>query len=233
MERLRSHFTYANVMSSIAVFLAVTGGTAAIAISGKNQVKKDDIAKGAVRSDDIAKNAVGTSDVAVDSLGAADLAPGSVGTSETASVPVARIERTADLPVGIVSEKVLFDTETSTKGEFYDPLDMWKPTAPDVVTFPVAGLYRVTAHVSWAFDDTETPGGFGDQGSREIILAGTLNQISAVRMSGEQTIHEATALINAPGGNGIGVNVAQSNEDDSTINATEVTLEVIWLAPRP
>ena len=41
-----ARITYANVMATIAVFLALGGGTAAVALSGKNSVKKDDIAKG-------------------------------------------------------------------------------------------------------------------------------------------------------------------------------------------
>ena len=41
--------------------LAAIGGTA-VALPGKNKVKKDDIAKGAVSASDLAKNAVASAD---------------------------------------------------------------------------------------------------------------------------------------------------------------------------
>src|SRR5687768_7188594 len=198
MERMRSHFSYANVMSTLAVFLAVTGGTAALAISGKNQVKKDDIAKNAVRSSDIAKNAVGSSDVAVDSLGAADLAPGSVGTSELATVPVARIEREAALTVpDFGTTNVPFDTDSSPKpNDAYDPYDMWKTGSPENVVVPASGLYLLTARVIWSFDDTDVPGGLGDQGDREVELIGSARppqtRVAAVRTANGTTTQEAT-----------------------------------------
>ena len=52
MRRLRSRLTYANVMSTIAVFLALTGGTA-FALSGSNTVFSDDITDNQVRSSDV------------------------------------------------------------------------------------------------------------------------------------------------------------------------------------
>lgn len=51
--------TYANVTSSLALFLALAGGTTAIALSGKNTVQRDDIAPNAVGASELAKGAVG------------------------------------------------------------------------------------------------------------------------------------------------------------------------------
>ena len=56
------NLSYANVMATVALFLALAGGTTAIALSGKNTVKSNDIAPGAVRSSDIADNGVRDSD---------------------------------------------------------------------------------------------------------------------------------------------------------------------------
>ena len=51
MRRLRPHLTYANVVATIALVLAVSGGTAAIAITAsKNSVTTKSIQKGAVRA---------------------------------------------------------------------------------------------------------------------------------------------------------------------------------------
>jgi hypothetical protein len=58
-SRAFSQLTYANVMSTIAVVLAVGGGATAIAMSlPKNSVKSKQIAKGAVTTKKIAKDAV-------------------------------------------------------------------------------------------------------------------------------------------------------------------------------
>jgi hypothetical protein len=60
MKRFRPKLTYANVMSTVAAFLALTGGATAIAMSSlpKNSVKAKQIAKNAVTAPKIAKEAV-------------------------------------------------------------------------------------------------------------------------------------------------------------------------------
>ena len=58
-SRRRPRLTYANVTATIAIFLALGGGTTAIALSGKNSVRADDIARNAVREQEIARGAVG------------------------------------------------------------------------------------------------------------------------------------------------------------------------------
>jgi hypothetical protein len=50
--------TYANVISSLALFLVLTGGTA-IALSGTNTVFSDDIVNGAVKGADVAEDTLG------------------------------------------------------------------------------------------------------------------------------------------------------------------------------
>ncbi len=70
LERLRARFTYANVMSTVAVLLALTGGATAIALSlPKNSVKSKQIAKEAVKNSDIAKGAVTGDKVKSSTLG--------------------------------------------------------------------------------------------------------------------------------------------------------------------
>ncbi len=46
MRRIRSHLTYANVVATIALFVAISGGTA-VALNGSNTVQSDDIGPGA------------------------------------------------------------------------------------------------------------------------------------------------------------------------------------------
>jgi hypothetical protein len=58
MRRIRPHLTFANVASAIALFVAISGGTA-LALNGSNTVQSDDIGPGAqVKAADIAANAV-------------------------------------------------------------------------------------------------------------------------------------------------------------------------------
>jgi hypothetical protein len=73
MRRIRPHLTYANVMATIAVFIAISGGTA-VALNGANTVQSDDLGPGAqVRAADVADNAVNSADVANESLTGADI----------------------------------------------------------------------------------------------------------------------------------------------------------------
>jgi hypothetical protein len=61
---IRSHLSYANVMATIAVFIALGGGTTAVALNGSNTVQSDDLGPGAqVKAADVAANAVNGADV--------------------------------------------------------------------------------------------------------------------------------------------------------------------------
>jgi hypothetical protein len=54
---MRRHLTFANVASALALFLAIGGGTTAIALRGKNTVDSGDIKNKAVKTRDLADNA--------------------------------------------------------------------------------------------------------------------------------------------------------------------------------
>jgi hypothetical protein len=74
MRRIRRHLTYANVMATIAVFIALGGGTTAVALSGTDTVQSDDLGPGAqVKAPDVADNAVSSADVLNESLTGADI----------------------------------------------------------------------------------------------------------------------------------------------------------------
>src|SRR5947208_16412287 len=75
MRRIRDRLTYANVISTIALFLVLTGGTA-VALNGSNTVFTDGIANDTQAAS--GGNPAG-------GLAAVDLRPGSVGSSEAAN----------------------------------------------------------------------------------------------------------------------------------------------------
>jgi hypothetical protein len=90
LTRPHRPFTYANVVSTLALFLVLGGGAAFAAVQlgaesvgtrelKKNAVTKAKIKTGAVGSPEIAAGAVGSSDLADDAVGAAKLGDGSVG----------------------------------------------------------------------------------------------------------------------------------------------------------
>ncbi len=74
---LRPKLTYANVAATIALVLAVGGGTVYAAIHlGKNDVRSRNLAPGAVKNSDIGKNAVTSPKIKNGTVGAADIAAG-------------------------------------------------------------------------------------------------------------------------------------------------------------
>jgi hypothetical protein len=93
--------SYANVMSTLAVFLALGGGGFAIATAvKKNSVGSKQVKNEALTNKDLKNGvAVGTDEVIEESLGAADLGLGSVGSDELADGAVGSGE-IADAAVG-------------------------------------------------------------------------------------------------------------------------------------
>ena len=91
MKQIRKRITYANVMSSIAVFLVLGGGAAYAAKKiGSNEIKGNSITTGkikkeAVSASKIKKNAVTTAKIANGAVTGAKLNLGSVGTVPNAS----------------------------------------------------------------------------------------------------------------------------------------------------
>lgn len=104
MKQIRKRLTYANVMSSIAVFLILGGGAAYAAKKiGSNQLKANSVTtakikknavtakkikKGAVTGAKIATGAVGTAKLANNAVVAEKIAPNAVGNSQTQLVKV-------------------------------------------------------------------------------------------------------------------------------------------------
>src|SRR5215208_3504474 len=75
-QRIRSHLTYANVISTLCLFLLLGGGSA-IALTGSNTVFSDDIVNDQVSSADVRNDTLKGG-----GLTAADLRADSVGNSE-------------------------------------------------------------------------------------------------------------------------------------------------------
>ena len=85
MEQIRRRLTYANVMSSIAVFLVLGGATALAAGLAKNSVGSKQIKKNAVTSAKIKKNAVTTAKIKNGAVTGAKVNAGTLGTVPNAT----------------------------------------------------------------------------------------------------------------------------------------------------
>jgi len=90
---IRSHLTYANVMATIAVFIALGGGTTAVALNGSNTVQSDDLGPGAqVKAADVADNAVNGTDIVNGQVTNPDLANNAVTSGKVANGQVKRAD---------------------------------------------------------------------------------------------------------------------------------------------
>ena len=70
---IRSHLTYANVISTVCLFLLLGGGTA-VALNGTNTVQSDDLGPGAqVKAPDVAANAVNGANIVNNSVTGGDV----------------------------------------------------------------------------------------------------------------------------------------------------------------
>src|SRR3954454_4725200 len=79
MSRIRQRLTFANVVSVIALFVALGGGAYAVTVAKKNSVVSKSIKNGQVRKADIAKNAVNGAKVADNSLTGAEINESALG----------------------------------------------------------------------------------------------------------------------------------------------------------
>jgi hypothetical protein len=104
MRRIRRHLTFANVASALALFIAISGGTA-VALSGSNTVFTDDIANDT-------KPASGGNPAG--GLVAADLRPGSVGSSEVADNSLTGADVNESALAGVIRGRTL--NKTLTRG---------------------------------------------------------------------------------------------------------------------
>jgi hypothetical protein len=82
----RPRLTYANVAATIALLIAIGGGTVyAAAQLGKNDVHSRNIARGAVKKSDLGKNAVTSPKIKNGTVRGVDIAPGLISADVTGS----------------------------------------------------------------------------------------------------------------------------------------------------
>jgi hypothetical protein len=142
VARLTSRLSYANVVATIALFVALGGsGYAAVTLS-KNSVTSKSIKNGQVKTADLAKNAVTSAKIKDFSLLPKDFKSGVLG--DAATMPMARIL----FPATAIFPSTLITLEGTT--EVADTANMHSDTTnPSRITAPVAGTYIISASVRW------------------------------------------------------------------------------------
>jgi hypothetical protein len=124
VKQIRKRLTYANVMSSIAVFLVLGGATAIAAGLAKNSVGSKQLKKGAVTTAKIKKNAVTTAKIKNKAVTGAKINLGSLGTVPSAthattadtakSAETAKSADNANTVAGNTIRKIFYDTNATT-----------------------------------------------------------------------------------------------------------------------
>lgn len=153
MKNLRSTFTYANVVATLALFLALGGGAVyAAGTLGKNSVKSTNIARNAVKSRNIAANAVKARNLAKNSVTAAKVKPGTLTRTQLAAGTLAGLE-VADAQASTVPGLA---TKSPSGGT---PLTLTGTTS----FTPAAGKsYELLTELKGNPTDADGTGGFGE-----------------------------------------------------------------------
>jgi hypothetical protein len=211
---------------AIIALLVALGGTAIAA----NTIRSGDIVNGEVKTADLADGAVNSAKVGDRTLTGDDLHTRTVGTAELAKLPAVDAYRISDLPVNPNTPNIV-----PLDGESFDTADMHSGSG-FLVRARVAGIYRVTAHVSWVGNasatlpdgtecevilgrgtplDPEPPIG----SSKEECSAGHAIEVNrAVRMNGRETLFMV---------------ITQDSNAAFTLDAAQdpVYLDLTWVGP--
>ena len=102
---MRPRPSYANVVSSIALFLVLTGG-AAYALDGSNTVFSDDIVNNEVRTADIRDANLTTADIRANSITSGKIADDQVGATEVADNSLTGTDIDESSLLGVNADKV-------------------------------------------------------------------------------------------------------------------------------
>jgi hypothetical protein len=234
-QRLRSHLTFANVASAIALFVALGGGTA-LALDGSNTVFSDDVVDNQVysadvRNDTLSAGGLAAQDLRANSVGSSEVTNGSLGTGELShSIPAARVTHSSaqsipDFPPGAT---LAFDTEHYDTASMHD-----NATNNSRLTAPVTGIYAVTAEVDWTSNATGTRELTLMKNGSTFIADDDTDGISVVFGGQSQSV---TAQVRLVAGDYVEVGVLQTSGGSlNVMSAGETSPEfsLTWLAPGP
>jgi hypothetical protein len=230
---LRSHLTYANVISTLCLFLLLGGGTA-VALNGSNTVFSDDLVDNQVfsadvRNDTLSSGGLTAPDLRANSVGGSEVTNGSLATSELShAIPAARVTRTSAQSIpDSLNTSLAFDQERYDAAGVHD-----NATNNSRLTAPVTGIYAVTAQFTW--------GGSAGAGSRfaGVMKNGSTLIARSQELAGDDDENITTQVLLAAG-DYVEVQVLQTSGGNLPVAANgfaqQITPEfsMTWLAPGP
>ena len=230
---LRSHLTFANVASAIALFVALGGGTA-VALNGSNTVFSDDLVDNQVfsadvRNDTLSSGGLTAPDLRANSVGSSEVTNGSLGTGELShAIPAARVTRTSAQSIpDSLNTSLAFDQERYDAAGVHD-----NATNNSRLTAPVTGIYAVTAQFTW--------GGSAGAGSRfaGVMKNGSTLIARSQELAGDDDENITTQVLLAAG-DYVEVQVLQTSGGTLPIAANGLAQQITpefsmtWLAPGP
>jgi hypothetical protein len=166
MSRLMKHFTYANVMSTLCLFLLLGAGAAHAAGVGRNTVGSPQIIDGQVKTVDLDDSAVKGSKVAPNTLTGADVAEATL-----AGVNAAKVG-------GLTVKRISWNVPHGTSSQ-------------SIVTFP--GEFRIDASCNNTGDHVDIAAFTGENASD--IRAYSINFLDADDTDGQRDIASTTDLL--------------------------------------
>jgi hypothetical protein len=173
MKQLRSALTYSNVVATIALFLAISGGVVYAASSlGRNSVKSKNIAAHAVKNRNLAKNAIKEGNLAANAVTTAKVKKEAI---TAAKVKAGTLTRT-NLAAGTLAGLQVLDAGNSSVPGLTEFKEGGTPVPLSGTTsfIPVAGKsYEILTELKGTPTDANGPEGNSCFASVTILVNGS------------------------------------------------------------
>jgi hypothetical protein len=157
--KLRGTLTYANVMATLALFLALSGGVVYAATTlGKNSVKSKNLAANAVKTRNLAKNAVKAKTIAPNAVTTAKLKKGAVSGAKVGKGALTRTNLAAGTLAGLQVAEVQAGSVPGVTSEIVGGTPVPLTGTPSFT--PAAGKsYELLTELKGTPTDADGPGG--------------------------------------------------------------------------
>jgi hypothetical protein len=211
LRRLRARLTYANVVATLALFIAVSTGGAYAA----NTIGSSDVIDESLLSQDIKNGEVKTADIGADAMTSSKLANGSVQNSDLGPDAVT----TSKIKAGSVGTTDIADNAVLT-GKILDGNVFTNDLADGAVSNPKLTDGSVTS--AKVLDDTDPGGGLGDTDLAANSVGASEIQTDAVNATeiANDTIDSGEIVDFGLSNQDIGVLFAQVNADGTIFNSS-------------
>jgi hypothetical protein len=223
IARVRERLTYANVVTSLCLFLVIGGGTA-VALKGTNRVNSQDIVDETIRGRDVRNG----------DIGSIEIENGAIGPADRAAVPSARVSRPHDGPgcaggqsvADATDEPLLFAVEEFDQGDANAADSNCTNPARSRLRAPLDGLYEIGAGVEWPANNAGTRT-LSVRANGAILLA--TDRVDAA--NGAETLQTVQTLARLDDGDFVQAVVRKTGGGSLTVDGASNYLSIAWLGP--